>query len=1097
MDELKIREALPKSPNRQSYGSSFKPEFGSPSIAGRSFNHLDTPKFSGRTARNEKPGLDAFIDGSRDAHNTPPLRKVALKSLRTSPQSTEASTESSNIAQGWKHLRRHIPQTETDAGTSIDLDRRSRLENTQNYRWTAERVRLKESRRARFEQTRDGKFVALGTAVQQNAPESLGSQEKRVSWRSNVSNASQATESPPYSLDNASDWSKRWNSPPAPGYPKMADDSSQNNLSPFGKMRIRKHFGKSYGGDINPSVENPSDTAKHSSQVDVPDIVKSTSRFKEWTWTQSTEEHSTVTKETPSFSTSRSPAIRFTSTPEALSTEASSPPGATRFTSTSKFTKYDDRTPNSSYLRETMRHKDRSNRRLNRAKKQNNDNDNDYDDDETGRIERIRKKISRKKSRAPKQINLPEFITVSNLATVLKVKAEDFGRRLRALGFEATHNDIILDAETAGLIAAEFNFEPVVNTGGSNELVARPPAIDVSILPARPPVVTIMGHVDHGKTTLLDWLRKSSVAASEHGGITQHIGAFSVSMPGGRLITFLDTPGHAAFLNMRQRGANVTDIVILVVAADDSVKPQTVEAIKHARAAKVPMIVAVSKIDKEEANVERVKHDLARHGLEIEDFGGDTQVVCISGKTGQGMAELEDAAIALADILDLRAETDGQAEGRILESTTNKGGRIATVLVQRSTITCGDVLVAGLTWAKVRSLRNEAGAQVTVAGPGTPVEIDGWKDQPAAGDEVLQAPDEQTAKSVIEHRIELQKSSKMAADMVAINEARRIEQEKRELEKRKLREINKAVAAAEALAKAAGSTGRAVASARARARIEVEEAHAAGSVGVAGAAGGRTVTPASEALTPEPSQPGVKEVLFVIKADVSGSVEAVLNSVSALGNSEVYAHVLRSGVGPLTEFDIEHAATVKGHIICFNVTVEPKMAHMAEAAGVKILDSRIIYSLVDDVKAMLSEQLAPIITQKVLGEAEVAQIFEITTKNKVTVPVAGCKVRNGVLDRNKKVKLLRGREIIYDGKLFPSFSHFSLTPAYEHMMILGRITNLVETVLGTMSSLKIVKKDVTEVRKDSDCGISFENWTDIRIGDQVQSYEDDVQKRSL
>lgn len=855
----------------------------------------------------------------------------------------------------------------------------------------------------------------------------------------------------------------------------MAEDSSQNKSSPLVRMRIRERS------------ENSSDTAKPSSQVDAPGF-KTThiSRLTPWRWSRANwvdytvteKKHSTVTEETPSFST-----------------QASSQPRARRSKPTPKFTEDKSRTPRFSHLRETMRHKDGSKWRLTRANKQDNhnNNDDDDDDDETGRIERIQKKISRKKSRAPKQINLPEFITVSNLATVLKVKAEDFGRRLRALGFKATNNDMILDAETAGLIAAEFNFEPVVNTGGSNELVARPPAIDVSIVPARPPVVTIMGHVDHGKTTLLDWLRKSSVAASEHGGITQHIGAFSVSMPGGRLITFLDTPGHAAFLNMRQRGANVTDIVILVVAADDSVKPQTVEAINHAQAAKVPMIVAVSKIDKEEANVERVKHDLARHGLEIEDFGGDTQVICISGKTGQGMAELEDAAIALADILDLRAETDGQAEGRILESTTNKGGRIATVLVQRSTITCGDVLVAGLTWTKVRSLRNEAGAQVTAAGPGTPVEIDGWKDQPAAGDEVLQAPDEQTAKSVVEHRIELQKSSQMAADMVAINEARTIEQEKRELEKRKVWIIKKAEAAAEALARAAGAAGSAVASARARARREAEEAHAAGRA--AGAAVGGTVTRVSEAPAPGPSQPGVKETLFIIKADVSGSVEAVLNSVSGLGNSEVYAHVLRSGVGPLTEFDIEHAATVKGHIICFNVTVEPKLAHMAEAAGVKILDSRIIYSLVDDVKTMLAEQLAPIITQKVLGEAEVAQIFEITTKNKVTLPVAGCKVRNGVLDRNKKVRLLREREIIYDG-MFPSFFHFSLAPAYERV-ILGRITNLAQTVIGTMSSLKNVKKDVMEARKDSDCGIGFEDWTDIRIGDQVQSYEEDVQKRSL
>ena len=608
----------------------------------------------------------------------------------------------------------------------------------------------------------------------------------------------------------------------------------------------------------------------------------------------------------------------------------------------------------------------------------------DYGDGEIGEIESKRKRSGRKQSGPPKRIYLPEFITVSNLANFLKINVEDFGKKLRALGFEATNNDLILDAETAGLIAAEFNYEPLVDTSGINDLVARPPAVDLSLLPARPPVVTIMGHVDHGKTTLLDWLRKSSVAASEHGGITQHIGAFSVSMPGGRSVTFLDTPGHAAFLSMRQRGANVTDIVILVVAADDSVKPQTVEAIKHAHAAKVPIIVAVSKIDKEEADVERVKHDLARYGVEIEDFGGDTQVVCISGKTGQGMGELEDATIALADILDMRAETDGQAEGRVLESTTNQGGRIATVLVRRGTITRGDVLVAGLTWAKVRSLRNAAGAPVIAATPGTPVQIDGWKDQPTAGDEVLQAPDEKIAKLVVERRDEVQKNIQMAVDMEAVNEARRLEQEKRELEKRKTREAEVA---------AAGADGN--------------------------------VTSTSEASAPELSQPGIKEINFIIKADVSGSVETVINTVSALGNSEICAQVLRSGVGPVTEFDIEHAATTKSHIICFNITVEPKVAHMAEAAGVKIMDHRIIYKVVDDVKAILSEQLPPNVTQKVLGEAEVSLIFDITTKNNVTMPIAGCKVRNGVVSRNNKVRVLRGKELIYDGTLFFFFFHLS------------------------------------------------------------------------
>ena len=615
-----------------------------------------------------------------------------------------------------------------------------------------------------------------------------------------------------------------------------------------------------------------------------------------------------------------------------------------------------------------------------------------YDDadeeDEDRAARRVERKEQRKKAKATQKamapatpIYLPEFISVSNLAGVLRVRMEDFTHKMKDLGFEETNNDHVLDAETAGLVAAEFNFEPIVEQAENQDLLPRPPAKDKSALPSRPPVVTIMGHVDHGKTTLLDYLRKSSVAASEHGGITQHIGAFSVPMPGGRLVTFLDTPGHEAFLSMRQRGANVTDIVILVVAADDSVKPQTIEAIRHAQAAKVPMIVAVNKIDKEDSNVERVKQDLARYGVEIEDYGGETQVVCVSGKTGQGMEELEDAAVALADILDMRSEIDGQAEGWVLEATTKKAGRVATVLVRRGTLRPGDIIVAGTSWARVRSLRNEAGAMLTSAGPGTPVELDGWREQPAAGDEVLQAPDEQKAKAVIEYRHEASQRTQMATDVAAVNEARRLEQEKRE-------ELERAA----------------------------ELAKANPDVAATSAEGENT-----------PSTPSFQEIFFIIKADVSGSVEAVTDAVSALGNSEVRPHILRTGVGPVTEFDIDHAAVAEGHIISFNTTVDGNIQRMAEAKDVKILDQSIIYRLVDEVRAKLSEKLPPIVTQKVLGEAEIAQVFEINTKGRTTMPVAGCRVRNGIIGRTKKIRVLRGKEVIYNGiPLTPSIPCHSL-----------------------------------------------------------------------
>ncbi len=597
---------------------------------------------------------------------------------------------------------------------------------------------------------------------------------------------------------------------------------------------------------------------------------------------------------------------------------------------------------------------------------------------EAKRLRKLEK--AAKKAAAPKPMLLPEYISVSNLAVALKVRYETFAEKMEELGFTETGPDFVLNAEDAGLIAMEYNFEPIIDRGESEDLKARKPTKDPSTLPSRPPVVTIMGHVDHGKTTLLDWLRKSSVAATEHGGITQHIGAFSVPMPSGKVITFLDTPGHAAFLSMRQRGADVTDIVILVVAADDSVKPQTIEAIKHAQTAKVPIIVAINKIDKDEANVDRVKQDLARYGVEIEDYGGDTQVVCVSGKTGQGMNELEEAAVTLSEILDMRAERDGPAEGWVLEASIKPMGKVATVLVRRGTMRPGDYVVAGKTWARIRCLRNEAGVEIEEAGPGTPVEIDGWREQPLAGDEVLQAPTEDKAKSVVDYRLEKEERDVLAKDMEAINEQRKIEQDKRDREKE---EVEMAAAAE----KDRDSDG-----------------------------------PAEQAEEPKVEKSGgPKEVFFIIKGDVSGSVEAVIDSISALGNAEVRPHILRSGVGQLSEFDIEHASVAKGHLINFNTVIEPHIIRKAEEMKVHIINHDIIYRLVDDVKAELSKQLPPLITQRVLGEAEVAQVFEITVKGRLHKSVAGCKVRNGTVSKTAKVRVLREGTKIWEGMFFPSF----------------------------------------------------------------------------
>jgi len=586
--------------------------------------------------------------------------------------------------------------------------------------------------------------------------------------------------------------------------------------------------------------------------------------------------------------------------------------------------------------------------------------------------ERKRRKEEKaaKKAAAPTPVLLPEYISVSNLAMALKVRVETFVEKMEELGYEEVTGDHILNSEDAGLIAMEYNYEAIIDRSESEDLRAREPAEDPSILPQRPPVVTIMGHVDHGKTTLLDWLRKSSVAATEHGGITQHIGAFSVPMPGGKIITFLDTPGHAAFLSMRQRGANVTDIVILVVAADDSVKPQTIEAINHAKSAKVPIIVAINKIDKDDVNIERVKQDLARHGVDVEDFGGDVQAIGVSGKTGRGMDELEEAVVTLSEILDMRAETDGPAEGWILEASIKSMGKVATVLVRRGTMRPGDFIVAGQTWARIRCLRNEAGVEIEEAGPGTPVEIDGWREQPLAGDEVIQAPDEAKAKSVIDYRLEKAERDKLALDMEAINETRTVEKEKRDREKDEAAKLAEAAESGQELVPEAP-----------------KEAVAA----------------------------GPKQVYFIVKGDVSGSVEAVIDQVSALGNKEVQPHILRSGVGSISEFDIEHAAAAKGHVINFNTAVDPSITRLAASLKVTILDHSIIYRLVDDIKAELSKHLKPLVTQRVLGEAEIAQVFTINVKGRQQKAIAGCKVRNGTVARNAKVRVLRKNEKVFDG----------------------------------------------------------------------------------
>ena len=617
---------------------------------------------------------------------------------------------------------------------------------------------------------------------------------------------------------------------------------------------------------------------------------------------------------------------------------------------------------------------DRKKGRASRTQERDND---DFDVEEYHRKKRERQAarvVARESTKAKQErrvIRLPDFIRVGSLANELGLRYGRFAQILEKYGFDDVNSDFVLSAENAALIADEAGFTAVTESQEpDDDLYAAPLPEDLSVLPQRPPVVTIMGHVDHGKTTILDYMRKSSIVASEHGGITQHIGAFSVPMPSGKTITFLDTPGHAAFLSMRQRGANVTDIVILVVAADDSVMPQTLEAIKHAKAAQVPIIVAMNKIDKPEAKPDQVKQDLARHGVDIEDYGGDVQVVQVSGKTGQGMPDLEEAIVALSEIQDQRAPIDGTVEGWVLESSTKEVGKVATVLIRRGTLRSGDIIVAGTEYCRVRTMRDEFGNQIPEAGPGMPAEIDGWRGQPKAGDEVLQALDEQVAQDVTKLRDAKLKRADLGKDVEAINEQRKAHQIKHEREK------------------------------------SIERAKKEG-------------LELPEELVDEDSDatPGVKNVYFIVKGDVAGSVEAVVNSIAPLGTSEVRPVVLKSAVGTITQSDIDHATASGGQLISFNTAIPPTMRAMAERAGTKILDHNIIYRLVDDVKASLEDMLPAIIKSRVLGEAEVAQIFEINQKRK-KVKIAGCKVRNGTIMRNAKVKVLRGldNEVVYTGK---------------------------------------------------------------------------------
>lgn len=585
-----------------------------------------------------------------------------------------------------------------------------------------------------------------------------------------------------------------------------------------------------------------------------------------------------------------------------------------------------------------------------------------------------------------RDVTIPEVITVQELANRMAERSGDVIKKLMQMGVMATITQSI-DGDTAEIVATEFGHRVHRVAEADIEMAAHTEADGLENMKPRAPVVTVMGHVDHGKTSLLDALRQTDVVSGEAGGITQHIGAYQVTLTAGAKITFIDTPGHAAFTEMRARGANVTDIVILVVAADDGIMPQTIEAINHAQAAKVPIIVAINKIDLPGANPDRVKQGLLQHGLVVESMGGDVLCIEVSAKAKKNLDKLEEAILLQAEVLNLTANPDRTAEGVVVEAKQEKGrGAVATVLIQKGTLHVGDIFVAGAEWGRVRALKTDRGTEVTDATPAMPVEVLGLNGTPLAGDDFVVLPDEAKARQISEFR------------------------------QRKRRE--------------------------------------AASVAV-----GKTTM---EQMLKGVQTGGIKELPVIIKGDVQGSVEAIAGALKKLvpEDAEVKVNIIQSAVGPINEGDITLANASKALVVGFNVRANPQAREMAKRDGIEIRYYSIIYNILDDIKALLSGMLAPTIQEKFLGYAEVRQVFNISKVGKV----AGCMVTDGVVKRGAGVRLLRDNVVIHQGKL---------------------------------KTLKHLKDEIKEAREGYECGMAFENYDDIKVGDRIECYEVETIARSL
>ena len=585
-----------------------------------------------------------------------------------------------------------------------------------------------------------------------------------------------------------------------------------------------------------------------------------------------------------------------------------------------------------------------------------------------------------------REVAIGETITVGDLAQRMAIKSSEVIRSLMNMGMMVTINQVI-DQDTAVLVVEEMGHtaKPITETALEDQLLeSLVKASGEAQLESRPPVVTVMGHVDHGKTSLLDYIRRTRVAAGEAGGITQHIGAYSVVTDKGR-VTFLDTPGHAAFTAMRARGAQVTDIVVLVVAADDGVMPQTEEAVKHARAAEVPLVVAVNKIDREDADPDRVRQELSKLEVIPEAWGGENLFVDVSAVTGAGIDDLLESILLQAEVLDFQAPGSGAASGVVLESSLERGrGAVATVLVSQGRLKLGDMVLAGQEYGRVRAMFDESGAPIKDAGPSSPAVVVGLSGTPLAGDDMLVVADERKAREVAELRQSKQRDVKLAQQQAV-----------------RLDDVFSQMAEGE-----------------------------------------------------------MESVQLLIKADVHGSAEAIREAMEQISTSEVKVRITSSGVGAITESDIQLAAASKAIVIAFNVRADATAREALKETGVDVRYYSIIYEAIDDVKAAVSGLLAPEIKEQIVGLAEVRDIFRSPRFGNV----AGCLVVDGYVRRNNPLRVLRDNVVIYEGEL---------------------------------ESLRRFKDNVNEVRAGTECGIGVKNYNDVKVGDQIECYERTEVERSL